>query len=172
MIIRPSISISRSLTLQIPAARRTFLDQLSHTQKFYANVRTPEELHTLTLLSAAEDKPLITLWTAKWCSTCQAVAPLVRGLIEERVGINHGGLGYVEVEMDAATIGDLPITFRITSMPTLLAFSRQEAQLETKITRPEQLKDKEFLRNWLISEAKRGGRAGGAGGKSFGGLFG
>ena len=57
-------------------------------------------------------------------------------------------------------------------MPTLLAFSRQEPQLETKLTRPEQMKNKEFLRQWLLTEARRGGRAGGAGGSLFGNLFG
>ena len=61
---------------------------------------------------------------------------------------------------------------QITSMPTLLAFSRQEAQLETKLTRPEQMKDKEFLREWLLNEARRGGRKGGSGGSLFGGLYG
>jgi hypothetical protein len=63
-------------------------------------------------------------------------------------------------------------TIQITSMPTLLAFSRQEPQQETKLVRPEQMKDREFLRQWLLTEAKRGGRAGGAGGSLFGGLFG
>ncbi|PSN62307.1 hypothetical protein BS50DRAFT_578124 [Corynespora cassiicola Philippines] len=53
-------------------------------------------------------------------------------------------------------------------MPTLLAFSRQEAQLETKVTRPDQMRSKDFLRDWLLSEARRGGRAGGAGGSLFG----
>ena len=56
-------------------------------------------------------------------------------------------------------------------MPTLLAFSREEAQLETKLTRPEHMKDKKFLRQWLETEARRGG-AGGAGGSLFGGWFG
>lgn len=56
-------------------------------------------------------------------------------------------------------------------MPTLLAFSREEAQLETKLTRPEHMKDKKFLRQWLEIEARRGS-AGGAGGSLFGGWFG
>jgi hypothetical protein len=61
---------------------------------------------------------------------------------------------------------------QITSMPTLLAFSRQEAQLETKFTRPEHMRNREYLREWLLTEARRGGRAGGAGGSLLGGLFG
>jgi hypothetical protein len=57
-------------------------------------------------------------------------------------------------------------------MPTLLAFSRQEAQFDTKLVRPEQMKDREFLKQWLLNEARRGGRQGGGGGGLFGGLFG
>lgn len=57
-------------------------------------------------------------------------------------------------------------------MPTLLAFSRQEPQLGTKLSRPEQMRNKEFLRKWLIEEAIRGGRKGGSGGGMFGGWFG
>ena len=56
-------------------------------------------------------------------------------------------------------------------MPTLMAFSRQEAQLQTKVTSIDELKDAEFLRLWIEDEARRGG-AGGAGGSLFGGLFG
>jgi hypothetical protein len=57
-------------------------------------------------------------------------------------------------------------------MPTLLAFSRQEAQFDTKLVKPEQMKDEEFLRGWLLQEAQRGGHEGGGGGGLFGGLFG
>ena len=59
-------------------------------------------------------------------------------------------------------------------MPTLLSFSRQEAQLGTKVTSVDEMKDREFLRLWIQDEAQRGG-AGGAGGGNgglFGGLFG
>lgn len=44
--------------------------------------------------------------------------------------------------------------------------------METKLTRPEQMKNKECLREWLLNEARRGGRAGGSGGSLLGGLFG
>lgn len=57
-------------------------------------------------------------------------------------------------------------------MPTLLAFSRQEAQFDTRLVRPEEMKNKERLREWLLNEARRGGRAGGGGGGLFGGMFG
>ena len=60
---------------------------------------------------------------------------------------------------------------QITSVPTLLAFSRQEAQLQTRLTSVEEMKDKDFLQLWIEDEALRGG-SGGKGGGLFGGLFG
>ena len=56
-------------------------------------------------------------------------------------------------------------------MPTLLAFDRQEAQLETRVTDVEKLKNREFLINWIETEAKRHG-GGGAGGSLWKTLFG
>jgi thiol-disulfide isomerase/thioredoxin len=121
------------------------------------------------MLNATDNRSLITLWSASWCQTCAAIKPLILQLIEqERVGEKEGGLGFVEVQMDSVLIGDLPITYRVSSMPTLLAFSRQEAQFDTRITRPEEMRDLEFLREWLVNEAKRGGRKGGSGGGIFG----
>jgi hypothetical protein len=76
----------------------------------------------------------------------------------------------VEVEMDAVSLGDLGIQYRINSIPTLLAFSRGEPQNETKVVKLEDLKSTTVLKDWIEHEAKRGG-AGGAGGKLFG-LFG
>ena len=62
---------------------------------------------------------------------------------------------------------------QINSMPSLLSFSRQEAQLKTMITSVDEMKDKEFLRLWIEDEARRGGDGGaGGGGGLFGGLFG
>lgn len=74
----------------------------------------------------------------------------------------------MEVLMDSTLIEDLPIRYRISSMPTLLAFSRQEAQFDTRVTRPDDMRNKEFLREWLVAEARRGGRRGGGGGSMFG----
>jgi hypothetical protein len=54
-------------------------------------------------------------------------------------------------------------------VPTLLAFDKSEPQVETKVTRLEDLKSREFLRDWIVKEAQRQGH-GGAGG-SFFGLF-
>ncbi len=60
---------------------------------------------------------------------------------------------------------------QITSVPTLMAFSRQEAQVKTRVTSVEEMGDGEFLRMWIEEEARKGGE-GGAGGGLFGGLFG
>jgi hypothetical protein len=53
-------------------------------------------------------------------------------------------------------------------MPTLLAFSRQEAQFDTRLIKPDEMRDEAFLREWLVKEAQRGGRMGGGGGGLFG----
>ncbi|KAF2143784.1 uncharacterized protein K452DRAFT_268178 [Aplosporella prunicola CBS 121167] len=175
------MTLSRPLT---QAARLTFRFPTAQVRRFastppaaaknrvYTSVRTPDELHTLLLLGASSRKPLITLWTASWCASCHAVEPLLRQMIEdEGVGESVGGVGYAQVEVDAVTIGDLPITYRINSMPTLLAFDRQEAQFETKVTRLEDLESRRFLTEWIEKEARRGGEGGGGGsllGKWFG----
>jgi len=68
----------------------------------------------------------------------------------------------------------LGMTYMITSMPTLLAFDRGEAQNETRVTDPKKMKDREWLKDWIRTEAKRRGNggAGGGGNGLFGGLFG
>ena len=107
------------------------------------------------------------MWTTSWCRACKTVSPLLHQLItEDGVGEREGGVGYVEVELDSTTIGDLPMRYLVTSTPSLLAFSRAEPQLETRINRPEQLKDRAFLTKWIETEAQRGG-AGGAGGTTL-----
>jgi thiol-disulfide isomerase/thioredoxin len=66
------------------------------------------------MLSAADNRTLITLWSAKWCQTCAAIKPVIlRMLEEENVGVREGGLGFVEVELDAPLIGDLGVTYRV-----------------------------------------------------------
>jgi len=70
------------------------------------------------------------------------------------------------------------MTYMITSMPTLLSFDRGEAQTGTKVTDPKNMKDIEWLKEWIRTEARRGGNGGDGGdrgeiGRSmFGGLFG
>ncbi|CAO2654567.1 Nn.00g113000.m01.CDS01 [Neocucurbitaria sp. VM-36] len=163
----------RPITLHLPKSSRAFTllspTSRSHLNRVFDPVRQPDHLDTLTLLNAADNRALITLWSATWCQTCQAIKPLVRQMIEEeRVGEKEGGLGFVEVLLDSVMIGDLGVRYRISSMPTLLAFSRQEAQFDTRVTRPEDMRNKDFLREWLLNEARRGGRMGGGGGSLFG----
>ncbi|KAF1841230.1 uncharacterized protein K460DRAFT_257208, partial [Cucurbitaria berberidis CBS 394.84] len=162
-MLRP---ITLRIPLRTPCSKRAFSllnpTHRSHTNRIFDPVRQPNDLHTLTLLNAADNRSLITLWSASWCQTCQTVKPLIRQLIEEeKIGEREGGLGFVEVLLDSTLIGDLGVQFRISSMPTLLAFSRQEAQFDTRLTKPEDMRNKEFLREWLLTEARRGGRKGG-----------
>ncbi|KAF2672298.1 hypothetical protein BT63DRAFT_411578 [Microthyrium microscopicum] len=135
-------------------------------------VRSPAEFQTLLLLHTTRSAPLLTLWTASWCRTCAEIEPLIRSLIElEHYGLEQGGVGYVPIELDSPTIGDVGTTYSIKSMPTLLAFSRGEPQWDTRVTDPKMLEDRDFLIKWIEEEARRGGK-GGAGGGLFGGLFG
>ncbi|KAF2432583.1 hypothetical protein EJ08DRAFT_648013 [Tothia fuscella] len=145
--------------------------------RIYNNIRHTSELETLLLLSSSSNKSLLTLWTTSWCSTCTTVSPLLKSMIEqEGIGEAEGGVGYAQVEMDAVSLGEVDLRGRymINSIPTLLAFSRGEAQNETKVTRLEDFKSRDFMKKWIESEARRGG-AGGAGGSLFdslGSLFG
>lgn len=114
MILRISQPISRTLIFRVPKAHRRFFGSSSNQNRVFANIRTPDELHNLTLVSAADNRPLITLWSASWCTTCQAVKPIVKGLIEdERIGEQEGGLGYAEVELDSTLIGDLGVKYMV-----------------------------------------------------------
>ncbi|KAI9837129.1 MAG: hypothetical protein M1837_003125 [Sclerophora amabilis] len=162
--------------------------------KHHVQIRNPSDLSTLLLLSSSSGIPLITLWTASWCPSCRVVSPLLRQLVdapgaggEDRLDGSGGGdvdgggaresglpVSYVEVELDAPEIGDLGMRYMITSIPTLLAFSRGEAQMETRVTAVTDLKDRGFIQRWIDREAKRKGMggAGGGGGGLFGGLFG
>ncbi|KAH7043220.1 hypothetical protein B0J12DRAFT_196405 [Macrophomina phaseolina] len=174
-ISRPLIRSPRLLVriaTASPQTTRTFAhtSRLSAStpskNRIYTTIRTPDELSNLNLISASTRRPLITLWTASWCSSCKHVSPLISSLISSGAGESAGGVGYAEVQVDAATIGDLPFTYRITSMPTLLAFDRGEAQFETRVTRVEELKDAKFVREWIEREAARRGQ-GGSGGRSL-----
>ncbi|MCJ1339799.1 hypothetical protein MMC09_005091, partial [Bachmanniomyces sp. S44760] len=136
-------------------------------------VRDPSELDNYLLLSATNRTPLLTLWTASWCKSCKIVAPIIKELIDrDGVGEKEGGVGYVECEIDSPNVGDMGMRYMITSTPTLLAFSRSEAQLDTKITSLAEMKDREFITLWIEDEARRGGSGGAGGSGLFGGLFG
>ncbi|KAF1993671.1 hypothetical protein P154DRAFT_62669 [Amniculicola lignicola CBS 123094] len=164
MILRPLITQTiRVLTKQtsssaLPQRNLSLFPSSSsrpNQNRIFTPIRTQDELHTLTMLSAADNRPLITFWSANWCRTCQTLKPLVQELVEEEgVGESEGGLGWVVVEIDAVGMGDGGVRFGISSLPTLLAFSRQEPQNETKVTDSKKMKDRVFLREWL--EAMKG----------------
>ncbi|KAI1865213.1 hypothetical protein JX265_008260 [Neoarthrinium moseri] len=162
----------------VATSRRTFASSRpwKASNQIYNTVRRPEDLHTYLLLSSSSRTPLITLWTTNWCSTCRVVAPLLKDVIESGTGEAEGGVGYCTVEFDSPDImaDGLGMTYMITSIPTLLSFDAQEAQVETKVMDARKLADRRFLEEWVRNEAKRhGGRGGGGGGKGlFGGLFG
>jgi len=169
-------SITRYTLRQLPASCRGFSTTpcLAKNRIYPTTIRKEDELQQLVLMSASTRVPLITMWMTNWCQSCKTVSPLLRELIEkERVGEEHGGVSFVEVEMDSPDlggVGGLALRYGINSMPTLLAFDRQEPQIETKVSRLEDMKSKAFLTKWIETEAARHG-SGGAGG-TFGGLFG
>ncbi|KAK1730033.1 hypothetical protein CaCOL14_013067 [Colletotrichum acutatum] len=144
--------------------------------QIYASVRRPDDFHTYQLLSSSSRTPLITLWTTSWCGTCRVVAPLIQSIVESGVGEAEGGVGYCTVEFDSPDVmsGGLGMTYMITSIPTLLSFDNQEAQIQTKVHDAKKLTDRAFLEEWIRSEARRHGQRGGGGGSGgvFGGLFG
>jgi len=144
-------------------------------------VRSADDFSSLLLLSTSSNQPLITLWTASWCPSCRFISPLLTQLIEaERAGESAAdassfgsptSVAFAEVELDSPDIGEVAGRYAITSIPLLLAFSRGEAQVETRVGDVRKLKDAGFLREWIQREARRGGK-GGAGGSLLGGLFG
>ncbi|KIN07783.1 hypothetical protein OIDMADRAFT_97260, partial [Oidiodendron maius Zn] len=144
------------------------------SNRMFSPVRRPEDFSTYVLLSSTSRSPLLTLWTASYCNTCKHVSPVLRELISAGVGEDEGGVSYCEIEYDSPDIlgSDLGITYVITSMPTLLSFDRGEAQLQTKVTDPKKMSDRELLKEWIRTEARRKGSGGGGGGVGFfGGLF-
>lgn len=163
--------------VSVPSGTRHFsaTSTFRAQNRIYPNrIRREDELETLTLMSASSRVPLITMWMATWCQSCKTISPLIQELIKEhRVGERQGGISFVEVEMDSPDMGGLAgigLRYGINSIPTLLAFDRQEPQLETKVSRLDDLKNKEFLTRWIEKEAARHGEGGGGG--SFWGLFG
>lgn len=149
---------------------------LKAPNQIYTSVRRPSDLQTYLMLSSTSRTPLITLWTTSWCGTCRVVAPLLKDVIETGAGEAEGGVGYCTVEYDGPDImsAGLGMDYMITSIPTLLSFDAGEAQTQTKTMDARKLSDREFLTEWVKTEARRhGGRGGGGRGSGlFGGLFG
>lgn len=85
-------------------------------------------------------------------------------------------MSYCTVEFDAPDMmsAGMGMNYMITSIPTLLSFDNQEAQITTKVHDAKKLADRAFLEEWIRTEARRHGQRGGGGGAGgvFGGLFG
>lgn len=115
-------------------------------------VRNLDQFHTYQLLSASARTPLLTLWTTSWCPTCRTVSPLLTELVESGVGEAEGGVAYCTVEYDAPDVmaAGLGLTYMINSIPTLLSFDAQEAQIDTKVSDGRQLADRRFLEEWCV----------------------
>jgi len=80
--------------------------------RVYTTIRTPNELSNLLLLSTSSNVPLVTYWTMSWYS--QSNSSIAKTLIEEEgVGEAEGGVGYVELEMDAPTFEGLDVEYGV-----------------------------------------------------------
>ncbi|MCJ1311299.1 hypothetical protein MMC25_004970 [Agyrium rufum] len=158
------------------------------SNRIYTPITNPTSLSTLLLLHSNLRTPLLTFWTASWCSTCRSLLPEVQKMIEEdgygenALAAGGGGVGFVEVRVDAPDMGDLGAKYFITSIPTLLAFcNSEEPRTGTMLVKAEEMHDREYMKMWIEEEARKaggGGSGGGGGGKGggggglFGGLFG
>ena len=77
------------------------------------------------------------------------------------------------MEFDSPTIGEVGERYLITSVPTLMAFSRRgEAQVGSRVEDVRELGDRAFLRLWIEDQAQVGKGGGGGGGFGIGGMFG
>lgn len=70
------------------------------------------------VLGSAE--PVVVDFTAAWCAPCRALAPVLADL-----AARHAGAVRVAV-VDAEALPEVCQAYRVTSMPTLLAFERGE----------------------------------------------
>jgi thiol-disulfide isomerase/thioredoxin len=183
---RETASLPRKQPLHAPPTRaatphhgtQNIVSYDEHVSLIPDSVRRPDDFQSYLLLSTSSRVPLLTFWTASYCSTCKAVSPVLQELIESGVGEEQGGIAFCEIEYDCPDImqSGLGMTYMITSMPTLLSFNRGEAQTGTKVTNPKMMRDREWLREWIKTEARRGGNGGGGqgpiGSGLLGGLFG
>ena len=140
-------------------------------------IRREDDFSSLLLNSTSTRTPLLTFWTASYSNASETISPLLQELINSGVGEEEGGVNFAEVEYDAPDVQDsgIGMDYMITSMPTLLSFDRGEAMTGTKVTDPKLMTDREYMKEWIRTEAKRkgdGGAGANAGGGLFGGLFG
>ena len=67
-------------------------------------------------LVLAADGPVVVNFTAAWCAPCRHLSPVLADLAREHAGRVH--VAVVDVEQAP----DLAQAYRVTSMPTLIAF--------------------------------------------------
>ena len=177
-VLRPTATrpLAVRITAAVPRGYRPFAttQPTKAKNRVYSPVRRLDDLHTYQLLSSSSRQPLLTLWTAQWCSTCKTVSPLIQSVIEAGVGEQEGGVGFCAVEYDSPDImaDGTAMTYMITSIPTLLSFDAGEAQVQTKVMDARKLADRAFLEEWIRTEARRHGDRGGGGPGGLGGLLG
>jgi thiol-disulfide isomerase/thioredoxin len=163
------LTFSTTLTLSRQFASTT--SSRAKNRIYPSRVRSEDELQTLLLMSASSRTPLLTLWRTQWCTLSDEIRPVIHELLQrDGVGEGSGGVSFVEVETDSPDLGGMggvALRYAVNQDPTLLAFDRQEPQLETKVVKAEDLKSREFLRRWIEREAARQGEGGG-GGSLFG----
>lgn len=167
---------TRILPLSIigPLAARRFSTASTSKNLIYNPIRNEQEFNETLLLSTSACRALITLWTASWCSTCRAVAPIIQEFLSADATATLGDVppvNYAEIEMDSPDMVEVNPRYMIRSVPMLLAFSRGEPQMETVVTDAKKIGNRQFLEEWVKNEAFRGGQ-GGAGGSLFGAMFG
>lgn len=130
------------------------------TNRIFDPIRTPQDLDTLLLLTAASNQPLVTLWTTSFCPTSASLKSLLHSLLsDEKIGCetsggSGSGLAFAEVLMDSSQIGDLVVRYRVRDVPTLLTFARQRMREGSRVVGREELGSREFLRGWLEREAR------------------
>ena len=148
---------------------------LAKNRLYPSRIRNDSELQTLILMSASSRTPLLTFWMTTWSRDCDQITPILKELVDkEKIGEDKGGVSFVEVEMDSPDLGGITgigmERYQVNKVPTLLAFDRGEAQVRTKVESLDDLKSKEFLRDWIEREAARHGEGGSGGGGILGWL--
>lgn len=84
-----------------------------------SRIRDQATFHNTLLTCGSNRQVLITLWTAGYCSSCKAIAPLIREIFETETFEfgGHGdaeGVALAEVVMDAPDAAGLGFEFMVS----------------------------------------------------------
>ncbi|KAF7854099.1 uncharacterized protein EAF02_011717 [Botrytis sinoallii] len=162
--ISVSLSISPSTsTFSRTNSRRPFASTASKKDqnRIYSAVRYPHDLATYISLSTSSSKPLLTLWTTSYCSTCKTISPLLQQILEAGVGEQEGGVLFAEVEYDAPDVMSegLGVRYMVRSVPRSSGVWRGEVmggEGERLGSREIQDLGREGLEEWVRGAARRG----------------